>query len=141
MNGKSRESERPAQSQALIPGRAPNDPPPPVTSDAPTPVGGAGRGARRGVSRKRIWAARIIALAADGTQLVLTPFVLGGAISPVDDAIDIVTAAALIGLVGFHWAFLPTFIAEIVPFVDLVPSWTLAVFLATRGKDRDARAV
>ena len=93
------------------------------------------------MSRKRIWAARIIALAADGTQLVLTPFVLGGAISPVDDAIDIVTAAALIGLVGFHWAFLPTFIAEIVPFVDLVPSWTLAVFLATRGKDRDARAV
>jgi len=38
-------------------------------------------------------------------------------------------------LVGFHWAFLPTFIAELLPFVDLVPSWTLAVWLATRTRN------
>jgi hypothetical protein len=105
--------------------------------DAPHGGSGSASGGPRGLTRKRIWAARIIAIAADGTQLVLTPFVLGGAMSPIDDVIDVVTAAALIGLVGFHWAFLPTFVAEIVPFVDLVPSWTLAVFLATRGKDRD----
>ena len=71
---------------------------------------------------------------ADGSQIAVLPLVLGGAVSPLDDVIDVVTAVALTGLVGFHWAFLPTFIAEIVPFVDLVPSWTLAVFIATRGR-------
>ena len=40
----------------------------------------------------------------------------------------------LVALVGWHWAFLPTFLAELVPFVELVPSWTLAVVIATRGR-------
>jgi hypothetical protein len=75
-------------------------------------------------------------MVADALQWVLFPLVLGGALSPVNDAIDIAVAIALTWLVGFHWAFLPTFIAEIVPFVDLVPSWTLAVFFATRGGPR-----
>jgi hypothetical protein len=30
--------------------------------------------------------------------------------------------------------FLPTFIAEMVPFIDLAPSWTLAVFITTRAR-------
>src|SRR4029453_14403993 len=38
-------------------------------------------------------------------------------------------------LLGWHWAFLPAFLTELVPFVDLVPTWTIAVFLATRGQD------
>ena len=47
--------------------------------------------------------------------------------------IDVATGLLLIWLVGWHWAFLPTFLAELVPFVDLVPTWTLAVMFATRG--------
>ena len=61
------------------------------------------------------------------------PFVIEGAVAPLDDAIDIVTGVALTALLGFHWAFLPTFIAKLVPFVDMIPSWTLAVFITTRG--------
>ena len=91
-------------------------------------------GRRPGPSRRRVWAARIVALVADGIQLALLPVVVGGAVSPVADAIDIVTALTLTALLGFRWAFLPTFMAEIVPFVDLVPTWTLAVFIITRGK-------
>ena len=91
---------------------------------------------RRKSSWRRVWAARILALVADGVQIALLPLVLGGAVSPVDDVIDVVVAVALTLLVGFHWAFLPTFVAELVPFVDLVPSWTLAVFFATRGQGR-----
>jgi len=77
----------------------------------------------------------VVALVADGLQFALLPLVLGGAASPVDDAIDVVTAAVLTGLVGFRWAFLPTFIAELVPFVDLAPTWTIAVFVSTRQSD------
>ena len=75
-----------------------------------------------------------MALLADGIQIALLPLVLGGAVSPVDDAIDLATALILSGLVGFRWAFLPTFLAELVPFVDLAPSWTLAVLITTRRK-------
>ena len=87
------------------------------------------------LSRRRVWAARIVALSADSVQFALLPLVLGGAASPIDDAIDVVTAIVLTALVGFRWAFLPTFIAELVPFVDLVPSWTIAVFMSTRAGD------
>jgi hypothetical protein len=87
-----------------------------------------------GPSRRRIWMARIVALVADGVQIALLPLVLGGAVSPVDDAIDLAAAVILSGLLGFRWAFLPTFVAELVPFLDLAPSWTLAVFITTRAK-------
>ena len=30
-------------------------------------------------------------------------------------------------LLGWHWEFLPSFLAKLVPGVDLVPLWTLAV--------------
>jgi hypothetical protein len=41
-----------------------------------------------------------------------------------------------IHLLGWHWAFLPSFVAKVVPDVDLVPTWTVAVLVATRGTPR-----
>ena len=79
-------------------------------------------------------AALAIALVADVAQWVLVPLVVGGAASPVNDAIDLGVAAAMIVLVGWNWAFVPTFLAELIPVVDLVPTWTIAVWLATRGR-------
>ena len=35
-------------------------------------------------------------------------------------------------MIGWHWAFLPSFFVELVPGLDLVPTWTAAVFYATR---------
>ena len=90
---------------------------------------------RRGPpSRRRIWLARAIALAADAVQIVLLPLVMGGAISPVDDILDVAMAIVMIGLLGWHWAFVPAFLAELFPMIDLAPTWTLAVFVATRGR-------
>ena len=136
MERKSRDLERPAQSPAASPAGSPAQTVTGRSSDAPAPGSVASHPAPGRPSRRRVWAARILALVADGTQIALLPLVLGGAVSPLNDVIDIVMAVALTGLIGFHWAFLPTFIAEILPFVDLVPSWTLAVFFATRGQGR-----
>ena len=36
-------------------------------------------------------------------------------------------AVVLTALLGWHWEFLPSFAAKLVPGVDLVPLWTLAV--------------
>lgn len=85
-------------------------------------------------------AARILAITADVVQIVVFPFFVGGAASPWDDALDLLVAGAMIRLLGWHWAFLPTFFAELIPGLDLVPTWTAAVFFATRGKPRPSGA-
>ena len=81
---------------------------------------------------RRVRIARIVAAAADLLQLALFPAVLPGVLSPLDDAIDVAVALLLVWLVGWHLAFLPALAAELVPGVDLVPTWTAAVWLATR---------
>ena len=83
---------------------------------------------------RRIWVARGLAIAADVIQIGLAPLFLEGGLSIFDLALDALMAVALTVLVGWHWAFLPAFAAELAPGVDLVPSWTLAVFLATRRR-------
>src|SRR5258706_10863473 len=101
--------------------------------------------ARLAQGRRR--AALLIAIIADVIQWIAFPLFTWGAASLVNDALDVVVALIMFRLVGFHWAFLPTFIVELMPFVDLVPSWTAAVWFATRpdrfaavpGKDADAR--
>jgi len=62
------------------------------------------------------------------------PAFFPGLVSPFENALDVATGIILTMLVGWHVAFLPTFIAEMVPFVDLFPTWTLAVLFVTRKK-------
>ena len=83
---------------------------------------------------RRVRIARIVAIAADVLQVVLFPAFAAGWISPLNDALDVVVAVIMVRLVGWHFAFLPTFVAELVPGVDLVPTWTAAVWFATRGR-------
>jgi hypothetical protein len=75
----------------------------------------------------RFRAAMALAIGADAAQLLLLPLFSEGALSPVDDILDLAVAALLIRLLGWHWEFLPAFATELVPGLDLVPFWTLAV--------------
>src|SRR5215467_1352411 len=77
--------------------------------------------------RTRFQAAMLLAMAADALQIFVFPLFAEGALSPADDVLDLVVAAVLVHLLGWHWEFLPAFAAELVPGVDLVPFWTLAV--------------
>ncbi len=89
---------------------------------------------REELTREQIRTARMVAVVADLLQIVLVPTFFPAAISPAVNVIDLVVAVVLLRTVGWHWAFLPTFIAELIPFVDLIPTWTAAVFLATRNQ-------
>jgi hypothetical protein len=91
-------------------------------------------------SPARIWAARAIALAADGIQIFAFPAFFGGAASPLNDALDLIVGAAMVFLLGWHFAFLPTFVAELVPFLDIFPTWTTAVLFVTRRGGAASRA-
>jgi hypothetical protein len=86
------------------------------------------------LSSRTVRAARILAVTADLVQIVLLPAFWPGILSPANDVIDGVVAVALVAMLGWHWAFAPAFVAEMVPMVDLVPTWTAAVLLATRGR-------
>jgi len=46
----------------------------------------------------------------------------------------VLVGLTLVWLVGWHWAFVPSFAAELVPGLDIFPSWTTAVWFATRGR-------
>ena len=62
------------------------------------------------------------------------PLFAGGAPTGFDAVLDVVVGAAMVALVGWHWAFLPAFAVELLPIVDLAPTWTIAVFLVTRRR-------
>ena len=71
--------------------------------------------------------AMLLAIVADALQLVVFPLFVAGALSPADDVLDLGIGALMIHLLGWHWEFLPSFLAKLVPGVDLVPFWTMAV--------------
>jgi hypothetical protein len=86
----------------------------------------------RTVSNTRIWTARAIAICADLVQVGL-PFIFGeGFVSPFEDVLDVVVCFTLTLLVGWHIAFIPAFLIELVPIGDFAPTWTIAILIATR---------
>ena len=72
-------------------------------------------------------AAMMLAIVADAVQIIVFPMFVEGALSPADDLLDFAIAAVMVHLLGWHWEFVPSFLAKLVPGVDLVPFWTLAV--------------
>lgn len=89
--------------------------------------------------RSRFRAALVVAIVTDVVQMVGFPLFVEGALSPVDDILDFVMGAALTGLLGWHWEFTPSLIAKLIPGVDLVPLWTLAVISVYRKWKRTER--
>lgn len=86
-----------------------------------------GQNAVRITPGPRMKAALALAVLADIVQLFILPAWVEGAAFPPDDIFDVCMAGILSWLLGWHWEFLPTFAGKLIPGVDLVPLWTLAV--------------
>jgi hypothetical protein len=99
-----------------------------MTTDTPRPI------SPRALSSRRIWLARGLAVAADLAQIVFFPALSEGFASPFDAALDVIVAILLTLLVGWHIAFIPSFIIKALPFADIAPTWTVAVLFATRSR-------
>ncbi|MGH8022632.1 MAG: hypothetical protein ACRED1_03560 [Limisphaerales bacterium] len=84
------------------------------------------------VSRKALVAAYAIALSADLIEICFFPLFSAGFAFPPDDVLDVVVCLILSRLIGFHLAFLPSFLIKIIPLVETAPTWTIAVLIASR---------
>src|SRR6202166_4446978 len=82
----------------------------------------------------------VLAIVADVLQIAVFPLFVECSLSPADDVLDFGVAALLVRLLGWHWEFLPSFLVKLVPGVDLVPSWTIAVASVYRKSKRIAVA-
>ena len=83
----------------------------------------------------RIAAAVGIAVAIDAVQLVLGP--VGWVVA--DEMLDVVAMVAISWLLGFHPLLLPTFLIELFPVADLLPTWTGCVGLVVAQRWRAQR--
>src|SRR5256885_16571333 len=80
----------------------------------------------------------LLAVIADALQIIIFPLFVPGAASPADDVLDFGIGAMMVHLLGWHWEFLPSFVAKLVPGIDLVPFWTMAVANVYRKSKRIA---
>jgi hypothetical protein len=88
------------------------------------------------LTRTRIILALAVAVTADGLQFLLGP--AGWALP--DQAIDLLAMLLTAWAIGFHLLLLPTFIAELFPVVDMLPTWTACVIavIALRKRAQNA---
>src|SRR5437016_11708364 len=82
----------------------------------------------------RIRSAYAVAVATDALQLLLGP--VGWSFA--DEILDVVAMILISRLIGFHALLLPTFILELVPLADLLPTWTASVALVLSIRKRQA---
>jgi hypothetical protein len=88
-------------------------------------LAGGALAARPTRRQKRI--ALAVAAVADIVQIGLAPLFGEGLLSPLDDALDIVVALALVMTLGFRWRTVIALAIELIPGVALFPSWTALI--------------
>ncbi|HVO22369.1 MAG TPA: hypothetical protein VMW56_01930 [Candidatus Margulisiibacteriota bacterium] len=87
------------------------------------------------LTRARMVAAFVLAVLVDGTQLVLGP--IGWSMA--DEVLDVAAMVAISWLLGFHPLLLPTFLIELFPVADVLPTWTGCVGLVVALRRREQR--
>ena len=84
----------------------------------------------------RIWMAFIVAIAADGIQMALGP---AGSFLFADQVIDVIAMCLVSLLIGFHPMLIPTFVAELLPLIAMLPTWTGCVGVVVALRKRQQR--
>jgi hypothetical protein len=72
------------------------------------------------LTRKRIWFAFAVATITDAVQFSLGP----AGWFFVDEGLDILAMILTAAALGFHMLLLPTFVIELFPVADMLPTWT-----------------
>jgi hypothetical protein len=84
------------------------------------------------LTRGRIAFALVVAMIADGLQVLMGP--LGWFVF--DEIVDVVSMLLICPAIGFHLLLLPTFLVELLPIVDMLPTWTGCVIAVVALRKR-----
>ena len=86
------------------------------------------------LTRKRIWFAFSVAAITDAVKLGFGP--AGWLL--VDEGLDLIAMVLTCAALGFHMLLLPTFVIELIPVADMLPTWTgcVAAVVVLRRKSR-----
>jgi hypothetical protein len=102
----------------------------------PTPVKLSPARQPRILTWRRIVFGLAVAVFADGLQFVTGPLGwIGG-----DQVIDVIAMLLTVWALGFHLLLLPTFVMELIPGVDELPTWTACVIAVIVLRKRAQRA-
>lgn len=84
------------------------------------------------LTRERVRFAYAVAVTTDVLQLLLGPF--GWAFA--DELLDVIAMILTWRLIGFHPLLLPSFVLELLPVADMLPTWTgcVAIVVAVRRR-------
>lgn len=99
------------------------------------------------LTKQKIAIALAVALTADAIQFPLTAATMTGVLAipaeGVDFLIDCAVMVIVSTLLGFHWLFLPSLVFEVIPGIDLFPTWTgcVAYVVWRRGKQKSDTVV
>ena len=95
------------------------------------------------LTKERIKLAYAIAIVADVLEFPITAAEMTILGAPGGEAaasfLDCVVMAAMTKVLGFHWVFVPSFLVEVVPGLDLLPTWVGCVaFVVWQRKKEQA---
>jgi len=79
------------------------------------------------ITHKRKAVVIFVAGTADFLQIMFLPGIGLGYV--LDDAIDFLTAIILTAICGFKWQFVLAFFMELIPGLDILPTWTAVALL------------
>ena len=86
------------------------------------------------LTRNRVYFAYAIGVATDLLQFLAGPLGWAGA----DEVLDVAAMILIWRAIGFHPLLLPTFVVELLPVTDVLPTWTgcVALVIALRRRRR-----
>jgi hypothetical protein len=93
------------------------------------------------LTRKRILIAYVVAIIADLIEFPISALELTAIGAPVamflSFILDVFVFGIMAFLLGFHWLFLPSFLVEVVPGLDMIPTWVGCVFFVVRQRKKE----
>jgi hypothetical protein len=96
--------------------------------------------ARPELTKNRILIAYAVAILADLIEFPITAAEVTVVAAPAAEGMAFVVDAIVFGIVtkllGFHWLFLPSFLVEVVPGLDMLPTWVDCVFFCRAAKEK-----
>jgi hypothetical protein len=93
------------------------------------------------LTKQRVAIAYTVAILADLIEFPITAAEVTVIAAPAAEGLAIVVDAVAFGIItkllGFHWMLLPSFCVEVIPGIDMLPTWVGCVWFVVRQRRKE----